>query len=46
MEQVEKRAEKNEERTGWALDHAGRQLPGGMERRDAARNRRVIVETA
>ncbi len=46
MEQVEKQAEKIEEKTGWKLDHAGRELPGGTERRDAARNRRVIVETA
>ncbi|MBA4115148.1 MAG: TetR/AcrR family transcriptional regulator [Rubrobacter sp.] len=46
MERVEKRAEKNGGRTGWELDHAGRELPGGTERRDAARNRRVVVETA
>ena len=38
--------EKNREGVGWELDHAGRQLPGGTERRDAARNRRVILETA
>ena len=31
---------------GWDLDHMGRQLPPGAERKDAARNRRVIVETA
>ncbi len=46
MEQIEKRAKRNEERTGWDLDHAGRQLPGGTERRDVVRNRRLIVETA
>jgi AcrR family transcriptional regulator len=42
MEQTEK----NRGRIGWELDQAGRQLPGGTERRDAARNRRVILETA
>lgn len=30
----------------WDLDHLGRLLPGDSERSDAARNRRVILETA
>ncbi|HET7477876.1 MAG TPA: helix-turn-helix domain-containing protein [Rubrobacteraceae bacterium] len=30
----------------WSLDQAGRALPPGTERKDAARNRRKIVETA
>lgn len=33
-------------RSGWDLDHAGRQVPAEVERSDAARNRRRIVETA
>ena len=32
--------------SGWSLDHLGRQVPGVPERRDAARNREVILETA
>lgn len=31
---------------GWSLDHAGRALPPGVERKDAARNRQKIVEAA
>lgn len=30
----------------WSLDQAGRALPPGMERKDAARNRRKVVEAA
>ncbi len=30
----------------WRLDHLGRQLPLGPERKDAARNRRAILESA
>src|SRR3954469_1787091 len=41
-----KQVEKNRERLGWILDHTGRELPGATERRDAARNRRAILETA
>lgn len=32
--------------TGWYLDHAGREVGREVERSDAARNRRKIVETA
>ncbi|MEW6637939.1 MAG: helix-turn-helix domain-containing protein [Actinomycetota bacterium] len=32
--------------TGWRLDHLGREAPAGIERSDAARNRRRIVEAA
>ncbi|MBA2441766.1 MAG: TetR/AcrR family transcriptional regulator [Rubrobacter sp.] len=31
---------------GWRLDHSGREVPGGSERSDAARNRRRILEVA
>lgn len=31
---------------GWSLDQAGRALPPGAERKDAARNRQKIVEAA
>lgn len=31
---------------GWSLDQAGRALPSGVERKDAARNRRKVVEAA
>lgn len=40
------RVEKERERDGWALDSSGRQLPGGLERSDAARNRRRILAAA
>ncbi|HLL57272.1 MAG TPA: helix-turn-helix domain-containing protein [Rubrobacteraceae bacterium] len=40
------RVEKERERDGWALDFSGRQLPGGLERSDAARNRRRILAAA
>lgn len=33
-------------RLGWRLDHLGREVPGGSERRDAARNRETILTTA
>ncbi len=42
MERVEKRRE----RDGWVLDLSGRELPGGLERSDAARNRRRILAAA
>lgn len=32
--------------TGWSLDQAGRALPPGLERKDAARNRQKVVEAA
>ncbi|MGI9048019.1 MAG: TetR/AcrR family transcriptional regulator [Rubrobacteraceae bacterium] len=32
--------------TGWFLDHLGRETSSGGERRDAARNRRRILETS
>lgn len=32
--------------SGWSLDHLGRQVLGGSERRDAARNRATILATA
>ena len=32
--------------TGWVLDHLGRESSSGGERRDAARNRRTILETS
>lgn len=32
--------------TGWSLDQAGRALPPGPERKDAARNRQKVVEAA
>ena len=38
--------ERVESRTGWFLDHLGRQSSQEGERRDAARNRRKIVETS
>jgi len=39
------RAERQRDEMGWSLDHLGR--PSGREeRRDAARNRRVILDTA
>lgn len=34
------------ERVGWDLDHSGRPVAAEVERSDAARNRRKIVETA
>jgi AcrR family transcriptional regulator len=37
-------AERRRERPGWDLDHSGRGIPPGVERSDAARNRRRIVE--
>ncbi len=40
------RVEKGRERDGWALDSSGRELPGGLERSDAARNRRRILAAA
>lgn len=33
-------------RVGWDLDHGGRALSPGVERSDAARNRRKILETS
>lgn len=42
MEQTERR----KERAAWSLDHAGRSLPGGEERSDAARNRQRVVDAA
>lgn len=40
------RLEKGRERGSWALDSSGRELPGGLERSDAARNRRSILAAA
>lgn len=31
---------------GWTLDHLGRPTPGGIERRDAARNRQRVLDAA
>ncbi len=41
-----KRVEKEREQVGWALDSSGRELPGGLERSDAARNRRRLLAAA
>ena len=35
-----------EQKTGWLLDAEGREVPGGVERADAARNRRRVLEAA
>ena len=40
------RVEQVESKSGWFLDHLGRQSSQEVERRDAARNRRKIVETS
>ena len=42
MAQIEKRREKS----GWALDSSGREVPGRVERRDAARNRGLVLSAA
>lgn len=39
-------SERSVRRSGWELDHLGRPTPGVSERSDAARNRRVLLDTA
>lgn len=40
------RIEEGQRQTGWTFDAFGRELSGGFERSDAARNRRRILEAA